>query len=222
MHFNYMNITKELLRFYPENLNSEPAPAKAEYDTKITEPLPSKDNKNVCVLCGKKIPRSNMSLHEVYCEKDRQHRRENNVDKAERTVNRSFDKKTVKKGAKKSENTCKRNTFDEDNENAENLDKLLAEFKRKDSQCAVRDCKKSILTLGQKCRYCLDIYCLGHHFPEVHGCTQAAKEHARSGASGPGQVSQKAAARRGHLERKLDNKIKDMGEKRKSKTKGGK
>ena len=99
---------------------------------------------------------------------------------------------------------------------------LLAEFKRKDSQCALQDCKKSVLTRGQKCRYCSNVYCLGHHLPEVHGCAQAAKEQARSATSAPKQMSQKAAVKRGQLERKFENKIKDMEKKRKNKNKNEK
>ena len=93
---------------------------------------------------------------------------------------------------------------------------------REDSQCALQDCKKSVLTRGQKCRYCSNVYCLGHHLPEVHGCAQAAKEQARSATSAPKQMSQKAAVKRGQLERKFENKIKDMEKKRGNKNKNEK
>jgi predicted nucleic acid binding AN1-type Zn finger protein len=200
----------------------------------MTETKPS-DNTNICQICGKATPSSNMSLHEVMCQRDRQQAQENDTGNIARSVGSSFGKKKVKKAgnAKKSENmgnvdglsgkkTGKTDTSDKNNENTENLDELLAEFKKKDSQCALEDCKKSILTLGQKCRFCLNVYCLGHHFPEVHGCAQAAKEHARSATGAPKQVSQKAAIRRGHLGRKLESKIKDMEGNRKTKHKDGK
>ena len=172
-----------------------------------------------------------MSLHEVRCKQDTQHAQEKITGNIVRSVGSS--KKNAKKGGgtKKNENTGNiakllgekaEKLRLEKGENMENLDELLAEFKRKDSQCALEDCKKSILTLGQKCRYCFNVYCLGHRFPEVHGCTQAAKDHARSATAAPRQVSQKAAAKRGHLERKLESKIKGMEGKRKTKQKDGK
>ena len=192
-----------------------------------TEPV---DNDNVCQFCGKRIPPSNLSLHEVKCERDRQQTQGNVTSIIIKPASNSSGKKKVKKGetAKKNGNTGnlvvlsgkqtgKKNTSDKNNEkseNTENLDELLAEFKRKDSQCALQDCKKSVLTLGQKCRYCSNLYCLGHRFPEVHGCAQAAKEQARSATSAPKQMSQKAGVKRGQLERKLENKIKDMEKKR--------
>jgi predicted nucleic acid binding AN1-type Zn finger protein len=188
------------------------------------------DNTNICQFCGKQVPQSNISLHEVRCKRNTQQAQENNTVNIARSVNITSGKKVKKSGgAKKNENTGnvgkkagKPDTSEKKNENIENLDELLAEFKRKDSQCALKDCKKSILTLGQKCRHCLNVYCLGHHFPEVHGCTQAAKDHARSATGAPKQVSQKAAAKRGHLERKLESKLKGMEGERKTKHTDGK
>lgn len=209
----------------------------AEGSTEMTETGRS-DNANICQFCGKQIPLPNMSLHEIRCERDRMQAQANTTSNIAESVNNSSRKKTVKKGvtAKKDGKTGnigvlsgrqagKKSSNDKNNEkseNTENLDDLLAEFKRKDSQCALHDCKKSVLTLGQKCRYCSNVYCLGHHFPEVHGCTQAAKEQARSATDAPKQMSQKAAIKRGHLERKLENKIKGMETKRGNKNKNEK
>ena len=211
--------------------------SKSEDSTEIFKTGPG-ENDNVCQFCGKQIPPSNLSLHEITCERDRQQTKGNVTGIIIKPVNNSSGKKKVKKGeaAKKNENTGnlvvlsgkqtgKKNTSDKNNEkseNTENLDELLAEFMREDSQCALQDCKKSILTLGQKCRYCSNVYCLGHRFPEVHGCAQAAKEQARSATSAPKQMSQKAAVKRGQLERKLENKIKDMEKKRGNKNKNEK
>ena len=216
----------------PDIVETERATKKAEYNTEMIESEPS-DSANICHFCGKQIPRSNMSLHQIRCEQGRQ--RENNTGNIAISVGNSSGKKKVKKGggAKKNENTGnldgkktgEKGTGDknkEQSENMEKLDELLADFKRKDSQCALQDCKKSILTVGQKCEFCLKVYCLGHRFPEVHGCTQAAKEHARSATGATRQVSQKAAAKRGHLERKLESRIKDMQGNRRTKHKDGK
>lgn len=226
------------MQFHSDNSEIESTTNKAEASTEMTETEPG-DNANICQFCGKQIPPSNMSLHEVKCERDRQQTLGNLTGNIIKPINSSSGKKKVKKceAAKKNGNTGnlvvlsgkqtgKKNTSDENyekSENTENLDELLAEFKRKDSQCAyLQGCKKSVLTLGQKCRYCLNVYCLGHHFPEVHGCTQAAKQQARSATVAPKQMPQKAGVKRGQLERKLENKIKDMETKRGNKNKNEK
>ena len=225
------------LQFHSGNIVTESMTNKAEGSTEMTETGRS-DNANICQFCGKQIPLSNMSLHEVRCERDKMQVQGYITSNFAESVNNSSGKKKVKKGgtAKKNGKTGnlgvlsgrqegKKSSNDKNNEkseNTENLDDLLAEFKRKDSQCALHDCKKSVLTLGQKCLHCSNVYCLGHRFPEVHGCTQAAKEQARSATSAPKQISQKATIKRGHLERKLENKIKDMETKRGNKNKNEK
>ena len=200
-----------------------------ECNTKVTE-SERNESMNICQFCGKQIPTSNINLHEVRCERDRKKVEDSNPgniagavgdisskSKLKKSGNAKTNKKMGKKLGKKG--SVENNEKDE---NIENLDDLLAEFTSKDSQCALPDCNKSVLTCGQKCRHCLNVYCLGHHFPEVHGCTQAAKEHARSSTGVPKQMSEKAKVKRGHLERKLDNKIKEMEVKRKTKQKDGK
>ena len=103
----------------------------------------------------------------------------------------------------------------------EDFGKMLASFTKLDTQCAFNGCKQSIRTLGQLCKCCERTYCLSHHIPEVHGCGEAAKVRARQLASKPNGAKPKAfeATRKVQLHRKLDKKLDEMSEQRKSKRK---
>ena len=226
----YIAVAKKPTSDY-DKTETDRATTKSDCRTEFIETEPS-DNMNICQSCGKQIPLSNMSLHDLRCKQDAQLAPEKNTGNIiVRSVGSGKQSKKNGGGTKRNENTAiitvlsgkKAEKLSEEKvENMENLDDLLAEFRRKDSQCALDDCKKSVLTVGQKCRYCSNVYCLGHRFPEVHGCTQAAKDHERGATAAPRQVSQKAAGQRGHLERKLESKIKGMQGKRKIKQKDGK
>lgn len=171
------------------------------------------DELATCSSCAKSIPPPNLALHELTCRRKRQQ------------AQKDFPSKTVekvKKGSnKKGASSPKQKSLPKNDEESEdNLDELLAEFTVKDSQCALPGCKKSISTVGQKCRCCTNTYCFGHHIPEVHGCSQAAKEHARrdmrTKASGNHKkTSAKTVTNRAHLHRKLENRLKNLEGKRK-------
>jgi ATP-dependent RNA/DNA helicase IGHMBP2 len=109
----------------------------------------------------------------------------------------------------------------------ENFDALLAAAVRADKTCSAPKCKNSTATLGQTCLYCRRIFCLSHHQAEVHGCGDEARRQARATAAregrlypGSGVPSKKPdPARRTQLESKLANRLNDMADKRKKKSK---
>lgn len=176
------------------------------------------ENTTPCSNCGKYVPIFNLGLHGAKCQREK------------RQAPKKFPEKTPvkdktksnKKGAKVSGKKLLAEKEDEDQGDS-NLDELLAEFKRRDSECAFPGCIKSILTVGQKCRCCTNTYCLGHHIPEVHGCTQAAKAHARrdflSKSTGNHKQPLSKTSNETHLHRKLESKLKNLESKRKTKQK---
>ncbi|XP_022249895.1 DNA-binding protein SMUBP-2-like isoform X2 [Limulus polyphemus] len=155
--------------------------------------LPEKE----CQLCKKSVPSANFKLHLVQCE---------------RTPKQKYPKKTDV-----SSKLLKSVSDDVD------LDTLLTKVKTADNRCSFPKCKQSIVTLGQLCTFCNFRYCLSHHIPEVHGCGQAAKDHARSRIRkegkiypGSGRPQQKPEpAKRAQLQLSLNKKISELSSKRK-------
>ncbi|NXW07397.1 SMBP2 protein, partial [Fregetta grallaria] len=109
----------------------------------------------------------------------------------------------------------------------EDIDALISAAIKADNTCGFPHCKASITTLGQLCLHCNKCYCLSHHIPEVHGCGEKAKAHARQrisreGVLYPGSGSKDKSldpAKRAHLQRRLDKKLSELTSQRKSKKK---
>lgn len=107
----------------------------------------------------------------------------------------------------------------------DDFDALIDAVKKADSVCSFVKCKASVLTLGQLCLFCNRQYCLSHHIPEVHGCGDKAKSHARMRISKEGVLYAGSGKkdksmdpnRKAYLQRKLDSKLKDMASQRKPK-----
>ncbi|XP_034734865.1 DNA-binding protein SMUBP-2 [Etheostoma cragini] len=107
----------------------------------------------------------------------------------------------------------------------DDFDTLINAVIKADSVCSFVKCKASVLTLGQLCLFCNRQYCLGHHIPEVHGCGDKAKSHARMRISKEGILYAGSGKRdttmdpskKAYLQRKLDSKLKDMSSQRKPK-----
>ena len=167
-------------------------------------------------MCKKQVPSCNLQLHSLRCEQQLR----SLVRQPDETKHKEYSPgrktpKPVKTGVKTKLPPAK--------QQEEDLDKLLASFTKLDTQCAYETCKQSIRTLGQMCKCCERIYCLSHHIPEVHGCGEAAKIRAKQLSSQPKSAKPKAsdASRRAQLHRKLDKKLDDMSEQRRTKKKGG-
>ncbi|XP_069713281.1 DNA-binding protein SMUBP-2 [Phaenicophaeus curvirostris] len=109
----------------------------------------------------------------------------------------------------------------------EDIDALISAAIKADNTCGFPRCKASVTTLGQLCLHCNRRYCLSHHIPEVHGCGEKAKAHARQrisreGVLYPGSSSKDKSldpATRAHLQRRLDKKLSELTNQRKSKKK---
>ncbi|XP_076590280.1 DNA-binding protein SMUBP-2 isoform X1 [Chaetodon auriga] len=107
----------------------------------------------------------------------------------------------------------------------DDFDALISAVRKADSVCSFVKCKASVLTLGQLCLFCNRQYCLSHHIPEVHGCGDKAKSHARMRISREGVLYAGSGKKdksmdpnkKAYLQRKLDSKLKDMASQRKPK-----
>ncbi|XP_054895009.1 DNA-binding protein SMUBP-2 isoform X1 [Poeciliopsis prolifica] len=109
----------------------------------------------------------------------------------------------------------------------DDFDALISAVVKADSVCSFVKCKASVLTLGQLCIFCNRQFCLSHHIPEVHGCGDKAKSHARMRISKEGVLYAWSGKKdksldpnkKVYLQRKLDSKLKDMASQRKPKNK---
>nr|XP_020639747.1 DNA-binding protein SMUBP-2 [Pogona vitticeps] len=109
----------------------------------------------------------------------------------------------------------------------EDFDAMISAAIKDDNTCSFFKCKASIATLGQLCPHCNKRYCLSHHIPEIHGCGEKAKAHARQRISREGVlyagsgVKDKSLdpTKRAHLQRRLDNKLSELSSQRTRKKK---
>uniref|UniRef100_G3TPH3 Immunoglobulin mu DNA binding protein 2 n=1 Tax=Loxodonta africana TaxID=9785 RepID=G3TPH3_LOXAF len=109
----------------------------------------------------------------------------------------------------------------------EDFDALVSAAIRADNTCGFAKCSASVVTLGQLCPHCSRRYCLSHHLPEVHGCGERARAHARQRISREGVLYAGSGtkdrtldpARRAQLQRRLDTKLDALTSQRKSKRK---
>lgn len=160
------------------------------------------DDADVCNSCGKEIPKQNKELHALRCIKV-----ENaGGAKAKKGVaKKDLKKKNDSKGGKKKKNE------------EEDVDALIAQFTAEDSICSFEKCKMSVLTLGQKCEFCVRTFCLKHGLAEVHGCGEAAKLFARKAFekhAGKSKTKSLNDVQKNYVKRKLDEKIVQMEKKR--------
>lgn len=107
----------------------------------------------------------------------------------------------------------------------EDLDALVSAVMEADNTCGFSKCTASVVTLGQLCRHCGHLYCLSHHLPEIHGCGERARAHARQRISREGVLyagsgtkdRSLAPAKRAQLQRRLDKKLDELAGQRKGK-----
>ncbi|XP_048886823.1 DNA-binding protein SMUBP-2 isoform X2 [Brienomyrus brachyistius] len=107
----------------------------------------------------------------------------------------------------------------------DDFDTLIDAVVKAESVCSFVKCKANVQTLGQLCPFCNRRYCLSHHIPEVHGCGGQAKAETRRRISregvlyaggGPKDKSMDPS-KKAYLQRKLDSKLKDLANQRKTK-----
>lgn len=169
------------------------------------------------------------SLHLERMKREQEKREENAQLKKQHDNLHTMQNQTAKKSKSKGKSRTKAGACDiaaaatvEDD-----FDMLISAVVKAESVCSFVKCKASVLTLGQLCQFCNRQYCLSHHIPEVHGCGDKAKSHARMRISkegvlyaGSGQKDKSVDPhKKAYLHRKLDSKLKDMATQRKMKPK---
>ena len=186
--------------------------SKQTNDTK--EDGDSENKRSICEKCNKEMPPENLQLHELRC-RGSSHEPAKDV------------KADVRPKSSKAKKKKNKNKADAANAKEEDFDALIAEAMQENRTCNFPKCKTLTLTLGQNCEFCAKRYCLNHHIPEVHGCGAEAKAQARMRISrdgvlhrGSGMPSKKPdPTKRAHLQRKLDSKLDDLAQKRRTKPK---
>ncbi|KAM5316922.1 DNA-binding protein SMUBP-2 [Glossophaga mutica] len=109
----------------------------------------------------------------------------------------------------------------------EDFDTLVSAAVRADNTCGFAKCTASVASLGQLCPHCGRRYCLSHCLPEIHGCGERARAHARQRISREGVLHAGSGtkdrrldpAKRAQLQRRLDKKLDELTGQRKSKRK---
>ena len=97
--------------------------------------------------------------------------------------------------------------------------KMLTEMSLIGSFCGLKRCKKKVNVLGLQCYFCQGRFCMEHNIPEVHGCAEAAKKHAKQVLK-HNPASSSSGTRRAQLQKKLDSKLEELSSGRQSKAKG--
>jgi len=165
-------------------------------DAKLLE-----EDSNTCLDCSKAIPKHNLELHSLHCTRSKGERKEIGLPK----------KDIKKKVPAKAGNKEKKKTDEDD------VDALIAQFTKVDSICSFEKCKGSVLTLGQKCKFCVRMFCLKHGLAEVHGCGEAAKVDARKAfekSAGKAKTRPLNDIQKKYVKKKLNEKIVEMEKKR--------
>ncbi|XP_004852234.1 DNA-binding protein SMUBP-2 isoform X2 [Heterocephalus glaber] len=109
----------------------------------------------------------------------------------------------------------------------EDFDVLVSAAVKANNTCGFVKCSASVMTLGQLCQFCGHCYCVSHHLPEIHGCGEKARAHARQRISREGVLYAGSGtkdrsldpAKRAQLQRRLDKKLGELSSQRASKRK---
>lgn len=109
----------------------------------------------------------------------------------------------------------------------DDFDALLAAATAVDWKCNFKKCKTKTGTLGGNCSFCGCRFCLEHMLPELHGCGEAARVHARQNLRHEANLCHGGrplprhgpAERSAQLQRKLNKKLDELSQHRKRTTK---
>ncbi|XP_021935214.1 DNA-binding protein SMUBP-2-like [Zootermopsis nevadensis] len=120
-------------------------------------------------------------------------------------------KSEYKKGEKAIKKSRKR-------QEPEDFDSVIAEFQEMDKRCSWSSCRIPTDLVGLSCTYCKQRFCISHGLPEVHGCGEAARKSAKHEFHHPKPVKPDLL-KRSSLSKKLEKKLTQMAEERKSQKK---
>ncbi|XP_038136327.1 DNA-binding protein SMUBP-2 [Cyprinodon tularosa] len=198
-------------------LASKPAEEPEQEETQEEETAPT--------LQSEQTSQPSLDLKALHLERMRreQQKREENIQK-KKQENSTNGKKKSKGKSKTKAGVCEIAAAAAPDDD---FDALISAVVKADSVCSFVKCKASVLTLGQLCLFCNRQFCLSHHIPEVHGCGDKAKSHARMRISKEGVLYAGSGKKdksldpdkKAYLQRKLDSKLKDMASQRKPKNK---
>ncbi|TKS73523.1 DNA-binding protein SMUBP-2 [Collichthys lucidus] len=210
-------------------VSRKPASAPSEEPTKDREQEKVQDEKTVSSPQKEPLAQPPLDLKSLHLErmKREQQKREENARQKKEQNNIPTASSSKKPKSAKAKNRTKAGACDIAAAAApdDDFDALINAVKKADSVCSFVKCKASVLTLGQLCLFCNRQYCLSHHIPEVHGCGDEAKSHARMRISKEGILYAGSGKKdksmdpnkKAYLQRKLDSKLKDMASQRKPK-----
>lgn len=181
-------------------------------------PNQKEPDKIVCRHCSKSVIKANIQLHETHCL--RMQRQKSAPKSADSSSKKQKDQSTPRAPNAHADVVAKLEKVDGDD-----LDSMIAAVQSVDRECSFKMCKTSTRTLGHMCEFCRRRFCLNHHIPEVHGCGDAAKAHARATIiregvlyRGSGVPDKKPdPTRKAQLQKKLDKKLTEMATKRQGK-----
>ncbi|XP_019132765.2 DNA-binding protein SMUBP-2 [Larimichthys crocea] len=210
-------------------VSRKPVSAPSEEPTKEEEQEEVQDEKTVSSPQKEPLAQPPLDLKSLHLErmKREQQKREENARQRKEQNNIPIPSSSKKPKSAKAKNRTKAGACDIAAAAApdDDFDALINAVKKADSVCSFVKCKASVLTLGQLCLFCNRQYCLSHHIPEVHGCGDKAKSHARMRISKEGVLYAGSGKKdksmdpnkKAYLQRKLDSKLKDMASQRKPK-----
>lgn len=137
-----------------------------------------------CSVCFKSVPKSNIITHEAICHKSILQSTEEEATCQETQA--SNDTQEENDSSTKPKHRAKKRDQKDKAEATVTDDDLLAEMSKANSTCGYAKCKRGVNVLGFSCRFCRMRFCMEHNIPEVHGCAEEAKRHARSTQTKPG------------------------------------
>ncbi|XP_045893560.1 DNA-binding protein SMUBP-2 [Micropterus dolomieu] len=208
----------------PAEQPTEKEKEEEEEEEEEEETVPNPQRQTLC-----QPPLDLKSLHLERMKREQQKREENAQQKKQQNIPPAPAQSSKKPKSVKGKNRTKAGACDIAAAAApdDDFDTLINAVRKAESVCSFVKCKASVLTLGQLCPFCNRQYCLSHHIPEVHGCGDKAKSHARMRISKEGVLYAGSGKKdksmdpnkKAYLQRKLDSKLKDMASQRKPKNK---
>lgn len=159
-----------------------------------------------CEICERQIPVGNWTLHKLRCNSQHSKHPQDVIGRHHQPKSSACKAPPRHKARDRVKHKGRQRSTNEDTD----LDSLIAEMTATDKRCGYPECRKEVSMLGMKCQFCCRRFCVSHSLPEVHGCGEPAKRHARQqfrtsrGGGGGGKLS---STNRVQLQKKLDKKI---------------